>query len=124
MCYLVGHKRGSPLFDQGVCTLVRAGGDGLLRLWGTKAAESYREIARIPNRKSPYNGNKSTLQKSQSDAYHTVHEFNPCGAAIAARSDDSNIHIWNAQGLTFLGTQTDGFRSPLRQKRIHFHLQQ
>ena len=82
----------------------------MLRLWGTKAAGSYGEIARITNRKSPSNGNKSTLQKIQSDAYHTVHEFSPCGAAIATRSDDSNIHIWNAQGLTFLGTQTDVFR--------------
>ena len=69
---------GSPLFDEGVHSLGRAGGDGLLRLWGTKAAGSYGEIARITNRKSPSNGNKSTLQKIQSDAYHTVHEFSPC----------------------------------------------
>ena len=55
---------GSPLFDEGVHSLGRAGGDGLLRLWGTKAAGSYGEIARITNRKSPTNGNKSTLQKN------------------------------------------------------------
>ena len=55
-------------------TLISTGGDGLLRLWDTKAVESYGEIAPITNRKSPSNCNKSTLQNRQSDTYHTVYE--------------------------------------------------
>jgi WD40 repeat protein len=41
------------------------------------------------------------MQKSQKAAYHTVQSisFSPCGTAIATSCDDSNIHIWNAQGL-------------------------
>jgi WD40 repeat protein len=41
------------------------------------------------------------MQKSQPAAYHTVQSmsFSPCGTAIATSCDDSNIHIWNAQGL-------------------------
>jgi hypothetical protein len=70
---------GSPLFDKGVHSLGRSGGDGLLRLWGTKAAGSYGEIARITNRKSPSNGTRVHCKKSsQTPIIHTVHEFSPC----------------------------------------------